>query len=220
MLSPALIRSAAAELELSLAPAQAEQLAAFAQMLLRWNATYNLTAIDEPHGVLTHHLLDSISIVPTLTRLRPGGAAHVLDVGSGGGLPGIPLAIVLPGWHFTLIDKVGKKAAFLTQAKVELQLTNVETIHARVETLNSPVFDVIVSRAFSSLGDFVRMSLAALAPGGVWVAMKGVEAIDAGQNLPADVRIDEIVKLRVPRLAAERHLVVLRANQDHPSPPS
>lgn len=219
MLSPAAIGSASAELYPSLAAAQAERLAAFAQLLLRWNATYNLTAIDRPQHVLTHHLLDCLAIVPTLARLRSSGSAQALDVGSGGGLPGIVLAVMLPAWRFTLIDKVGKKTAFLTQAKAELELRNVDVVHGRVEMLSSPQFDVIVSRAFSSLGDFVRLSRAALAPGGVWVAMRGAKANEDSESLPNDVRVDEIAKLRVPRLAAERHLVVLRANSD-PSLPS
>lgn len=213
-LTPAAILSGAAGLDLTLSAAQAETLAAFAQLLLRWNATHNLTAIDQPRQVLTHHLLDCLAIVPTLRRLRPTGVARVLDVGSGGGLPGIALAVALPEWRFTLIDAVGKKTAFLTQAKVELELHNVEVVHGRVETLRSPEFDLIVSRAFASLADFVGLSRAALAPQGTWVAMRGAEAIRGSEKLPDEVRIDEVVKLRVPHLGAVRHLVVLRVIAD------
>lgn len=197
---------------------QAGKLAAFAQLLLKWNATHNLTAIDTPQAVLTHHLLDCLAIVPTLRRLRPAGATRVLDVGSGGGLPGIVLAVAQPDWSFTLIDAVGKKTAFLTQAKLELGLTNIEVVHDRVEELKSAAFDLIVSRAFASLSQFVRLSRAALAPKGVWVAMRGAAAIDAGDGLPAEVHIDEVVKLRVPHLGADRHLVVLRATSGPPAP--
>jgi 16S rRNA (guanine527-N7)-methyltransferase len=213
-LSPAAIRDAASELGLALTVAQTEKLACFAALLLRWNAAYNLTSIDQPQQVLTHHLLDCLAVVPTLLRASPSPATRVLDVGSGGGLPGIPLAIAMPTWHFTLIDKVGKKTAFLTQAKVELELGNVDVVHGRVQTLRSAAFDVILSRAFSSLGEFVRLSRAARAPRGIWVAMRGAEPIETAGALPPGVTIAEVVKLRVPRLDAERHLVVLRADSD------
>ncbi len=215
LLSPEAIVEAASELPLPLSAQQAQALSAYAHLLLRWNATYNLTSIDTPEQVLTHHLLDSLAVVATLQRLYPM-SARVLDVGTGAGLPGIPLAVVLPDWRFTLIDKVGKKTAFLTQVKVELGLKNVEVVHGRVETLTTHDYNVIISRAFSSLGDFVQLSHAALAPGGSWVAMKGALLEKDSTSLREDAQIEEVVKLRVPRLAAERHLVVLRANSTPP----
>lgn len=222
-LSPEAIASGAAELGVALTPLQAEKLSVYAQLLLRWNTTYNLTAIDTSDQVLTHHLLDSLAVVPTLQRLMATEGAKLLDVGSGGGLPGLVLAVVLPQWCFTLIDKVGKKTAFLNQVKAELGLTNVEVIHGRVETLKTHDYDLIISRAFSSVGDFVHLSRAALAPGGAWVAMKGAwpEGGDASSGDEAQIaQIEEVVKLHVPRLAAQRHLVVLRAKSAPSTPPS
>lgn len=214
-LSPETIREAAQELTLSLSLIQAQQLAQYAQLLLKWNNTYNITAVDQPEHVLTHHLLDSLAIVPTLQRLQASRSeAHVLDVGSGAGLPGIPLAVAIPDWRFTLIDTVGKKAAFLTQAKVELGLKHLEVIHGRVETLRSQGFDLIVSRAFASLNDFTQLSRGALKADGAWVAMKGAYNESENTSLREGAYIDEVVKLRVPRLAAERHLIVLRARAD------
>jgi 16S rRNA (guanine527-N7)-methyltransferase len=201
-----------AELGLELSGSQADLLVRFAALLVRWNAVHNLTAIRSPAGVLSHHLLDSLAIVPR-TSLIFGEQCRVLDVGSGGGLPGIPLAIALPRWQVTVFDKVQKKAAFLTQAKVELGLGNLECHHARVEELAVPRFDLIVSRAFSSLEDFVRVSAHALAPGGWWAAMKGVypkgELADLARAFPG-VRVIDVVKLDVPRLDADRHLILLQ----------
>lgn len=214
-LSPEVISEAAQELALSLSLIQAQQLAQYAQLLLRWNTTYNITAVAQPEQVLTHHLLDSLAIVSTLQRLQVAKSAiQVLDVGSGAGLPGIPLAVLLPEWRFNLIDTVGKKTAFLTQAKVELGLKHLEVIHGRVETLHAQNCDLIVSRAFASLNDFTQLSRGALKADGAWVAMKGAYNESENTSLREGVYIDEVVKLRVPRLAAERHLIVLRARAD------
>ena len=137
----------------------------------------------------------------------------MLDVGSGGGLPGIPLAIARPHWQVTVVDKVEKKVAFLTQAKLELGLSNLGCLHARVEDVDAPPFDLIVSRAFSSLEAFVRVSAHLLAPGGWWAAMKGVypnaELAELARAMP-DVRVVDVVKLAIPRLDAERHLILLQ----------
>lgn len=138
---------------------------------------------------------------------------RVLDVGSGGGLPGIPLAIVRPHWQVTVVDKVQKKVAFLTQARFELGLSNLVCLHARVEDVDAPPFDLIVSRAFSSLEDFVRVSAHLLGRGGWWAAMKGVypkaELAELERAMP-DVRVVDVVRLDVPRLNAERHLILLQ----------
>lgn len=212
-LTSAAVLAGAAELGVDLSGPQADRLVRFAALLIRWNAVHNLTAISSPASILSHHLLDSLAILPAITSIVGEKPGRVLDVGSGGGLPGIPLAIARPNWHVTVVDKVQKKVAFLMQAKVDLGLTNLDCRHARVEAVEAPRFDLIVSRAFSSLEDFVRVSAHLLAPGGCWAAMKGVypEAELAGlaRTMP-DVRVVDTVKLVVPRLDAERHLILLQ----------
>ena len=174
---------------------------------------HNLTAIESPAQVLTHHLLDSLAIVPQIQRIRER-RMRVLDVGAGGGLPGIPLAIAAADLHVTLIDKVQKKVAFLTQAKVELALNNVECIHARVETLRpEPPFDMIIARAFASLAEFVRLTRHLLAARGWWCAMKGAlptAELDALKLSAPDVRVIDAIRLHVPDLKAERHLILMQ----------
>jgi 16S rRNA (guanine527-N7)-methyltransferase len=182
-------------------------------LLQRWNTVHNLTAINGPARVLTHHLLDSVAIVPPIASIFDQKRISILDVGAGGGLPGVPVAITRPDWHVTLVDKVQKKVAFLTHAKLDLALDNVEAVHARVETLRSGPYDVIVARAFAALTEFVELTAGVLAPGGFWAAMKaGVpkdELTALRQSRPA-VRVVDIVKLAVPRLDAERHLILLQ----------
>jgi 16S rRNA (guanine527-N7)-methyltransferase len=213
--SSAEIAASARELGVALDSAQCERLLLFAGLLLRWNRVHNLTAIERPDQIVTHHLLDSLAVVPVLDELARGRALRVLDVGAGGGLPGVPLAIAMPRHHFTLIDKAGKKAAFLQQARVELALENVEAVHARVEDLNAPAFDVIVSRAFSSLADFVGLTRGLIAADGVWCAMKGAvptaEIEELAQTVRG-VRLTRTVRLHVPRLHAERHLLLIEPN--------
>ena len=212
-LGPSEVLAGAEELGIELSGAQADQLARFAALLVRWNAVHNLTAISSPASILSHHLLDSLAILPRTSLIFGEKQCRVLDVGSGGGLPGIPLAIARPNWQVTVVDKVQKKAAFLTQARLELSLSNLACVHARVEDLTAPPFDLIVSRAFSSLEDFVRVSAHLLGPGGWWAAMKGVypnaELADLARAMP-DVRVIDVVKLHVPRLDAERHLILLQ----------
>ena len=212
-LAPADVLAGAAELGVDLSGAQADQLVRFAALLVRWNAVHNLTAISSPASILSHHLLDSLAILPPLAPIFGEKQCRVLDVGSGGGLPGIPLAIARPHWQVTVVDKVQKKVAFLTQAKLELGLSNLDCLHARVEDVEAPPFDLIVARAFSSLEDFVRVSAHLLAPGGWWAAMKGVypnaELAELARAMP-DVRVVDVVKLDVPRLDAERHLILLQ----------
>ena len=208
------ILAGARELGLSLTSEQAALLERYARLLLRWNAVHNLTAVRAPADVLSHHLLDSLAIVPRLALIF--GEKHItcLDVGAGGGLPGIPLAVARPDWRVVLLDKVEKKVAFLRQAKLELELRNVECVHARSEDLPEGGYDLIVSRAFASLEDFVRVSAHLLASGGFWAAMKGAlpteELNSLAQSFPS-VRVVDVVKLDVPRLKAERHLILLRA---------
>ena len=175
---------------------------------------HNLTAIESPAQVLTHHLLDSLAIVPQIQLIRGERPMRLLDVGAGGGLPGIPLAIAVADLHITLIDKVQKKVAFLTQAKVELALNNVECIHARVETLQpEPAFDMIIARAFASLAEFVRLTRHLLAARGWWCAMKGAlptAELDALESSAPDVRVIDAIRLHVPSLKAERHLILMQ----------
>jgi 16S rRNA (guanine527-N7)-methyltransferase len=212
VISPDDLVAGAAELGVTLDSAQVAQLVAFAALLLRWNRVHNLTAIEQPDQVVSHHLLDSLALVPTLEQRAQGRVLRVLDVGAGGGLPGIPLAIALPGLHFTLLDKVAKKAAFLMQAKLELGLGNVDVVQARVEDCSAAPFDVIVARAFSSIADLVRLTRRLLNPTGQWCAMKGAlpsSEIKELDDLRVPAHVVRTVKLRVPHLDAERHLVLI-----------
>lgn len=212
-MSPEDIRAGAIELGLQVSDAQADALARYGALLLRWNAVHNLTALRSPAEVLTHHLLDSLSIVPEIQRIC-SAATQTLDVGAGGGLPGIPLAVVMPHLRITLLDKVQKKVAFLLQAKLELGLANVECLHGRVEALPAaPRFDLIVSRAFASLPELVRLTRHVLANGGWWCAMKGARPtaeLEALKTQAPDVRLVQEIRLRVPHLNAERHLILLQ----------
>lgn len=181
-------------------------------MMLRWNRVHNLTAIEVGEDILTHHLLDSLAlVVPLRQRVQawPEGSRAVLDVGAGGGLPGIPLAIACPDLPVTLVDAVQKKTAFLTQVAVELKLANVRAQHARVETMRGQ-YPLITSRAFAALVDFVRLTRHLLAPGGCWLAMKARRDADELQALPPDVVIAEVIPLSVPGLREERHLLELK----------
>lgn len=186
-------------------PAEAqEKLLAYRDLLLKWNRTYNLTALRDPEQAISHHLLDSLAILPWVR------AGSLLDVGSGGGLPGIPLAIARPDLQVTLVDAVQKKATFLQQAAIELGLPNVRAVHARVETLAGQ-FGQITSRAFSDLAEFTRLTRHLLVPEGRWLAMKGVRPADEMAVLPAGISIEAIEPLAVPGLDAERHLIILKA---------
>ena len=190
-------------LDLQLPEGAPEQLAAYLDLLLKWNRTYNLTALRDRNQGVTHHLLDSLAILPWV------GDGPLLDVGSGGGLPGIPLAIARPALSVTMVDAVQKKISFLQQAAIELGLPQVKAVHSRIEALSGS-YPQISSRAFSELGDFVRLTRHLLAPGGRWLAMKGVRPDDELQHLPADVVVETIQPLAVPGLDAERHLIILK----------
>lgn len=179
--------------------------AGYAELLLKWNRVYNLTAIRRPEEVLTHHLLDSAALVPRIDA----DATRILDVGCGGGLPSVPIAILRPDLQVTGIDAVGKKAAFVNQAAIELSLRNLHAVHGRVERLKG-AWELITSRAFASLADFTALTLPLLAPGGRWLAMKGVIPDDEIAALPAGVAVERIEPMTVPGLAERRHLIVLR----------
>ena len=193
-----------AELGLDLPDAVQHKLLAFRDLLLKWNKTYNLTALRDPEQAISHHLLDSLTILPHV------GTGPLLDVGSGGGLPGIPLAIACPGLSVGMVDTVQKKASFLQQASIELGLKNVTVHHARVEEMQGQ-YAQISSRAFADLGLFVSLTRHLLAPGGRWLAMKGVRPDDEIAALPAGITVEAIISLTVPGLEAERHLIILKA---------
>jgi len=202
------LAAVAAALGLSLEAAQRSMLLAYLDLLKRWNGTYNLTAVRDPAAMFTQHLADCLAVLPPLQRHAAGG--RLLDVGSGGGLPGVVIAAVLPGWQVTCVDTVGKKMAFVRQAAGSLALRNLHARHTRVEALAEPAFDVITSRAFSSLADFVALTRAHLAPGGVWMAMKGKVPDDEIAALPADIDVFHVEQLQVPGLDAQRCLVWMR----------
>lgn len=191
-------------LGLDLPDATQQKLLAFRDLLLKWNKTYNLTALRDPEQAISHHLLDSLAILPQLSD------GSLLDVGSGGGLPGIPLAIVRPELAVTLVDTVQKKATFLQQVVIELGLQNVTVHHARVEEMSGQ-YEQISSRAFAELTQFVSLTRHLLAPDGRWLAMKGIRPDAEISTLPADISVEAIVPLTVPGLSAERHLIILKA---------
>jgi 16S rRNA (guanine527-N7)-methyltransferase len=203
------LKSGVAELGLSLSEVQFEQLLAYLALIQKWNKVYNLTAVRDPQEMLTHHLLDSLTAIAPLVRHTQGQPAKVLDVGSGGGLPGIVLAICRPELDVSCVDTVGKKAAFIQQVAATLKLPNLRGIHARVETLTGP-FDVICCRAFASLQDFVNWSRSALAGQGVWMAMKGKHPQAEIDGLPADVNVFHVEPLAVPGLDVERCMVWMK----------
>ena len=196
-------------LGLSLSADQQQRLLDYVAMIQKWNKVYNLTALRDPADMLTHHLLDSLTAVAPLTRHTQGQAMRVLDVGSGGGLPGVVLAICMPELKVTCVDTVAKKAAFVQQVAATLKLPNLRGIHARVESLTDP-YAVICSRAFASLPDFVTWSRSALAEGGVWMAMKGKPPQDEIAALPDGVQMFHVEPLAVPGLDVERCMVWLR----------
>lgn len=207
------LREGLAELGLVLADPQISQLLAYQDLIAKWNQVYNLTAVREPQEMLTHHLLDSLAVVRPL-RQHLAGRATLLDVGSGAGLPGVVLAIACPDLMVTCVDTVAKKAAFIQQVAVTLGLPHLKGLHARVEALPGP-YDIISSRAFSSLPDFVKGSRQALAPQGVWMAMKGKRPQEELAVLPVDVDVFHVEPLTVPDLSAERCIVWMRlAAQD------
>lgn len=197
-------------LGVALSPEALEHLMAYLALLQKWNRVYNLTALREGDDMLTHHLLDSLSALPALRRHTQGAPARVLDVGSGGGLPGVVLAICQPDWRVDCVDTVAKKAAFIQQVAATLRLPHLRGLHKRVEQLSDP-YDLVTCRAFASLPDFVQGTRQALAPQGVWAAMKGKHPQAEIEALPSDVLAFHVEPLTVPGLAAERCLVWMRA---------
>ncbi|MDI1244643.1 MAG: 16S rRNA (guanine(527)-N(7))-methyltransferase RsmG [Rhodoferax sp.] len=216
------LRAGLAALELSLSDAQIDSLLAYQELIGKWNKVYNLTAVRDPGEMLTLHLLDSLAVIVPLRRqlaqLAPGAetqAWRLLDVGSGAGLPGVVIAICCPEIRVDCVDTVGKKAAFIQQVAVTLKLPNLRGVHARVENLTES-YQVISSRAFASLVDFTNWSAQALAPQGIWLAMKGKSPAEELVALSPEVQVFHVEQLLVPGLAAERCLIWMKpvAHQD------
>lgn len=239
------LQAAAGAMGLSLDLAVVDRLLAYLQLLQRWNQVYNLTALRDPELMFSHHLLDCLAVVPAVHRWAAerqrsaaaavgeagrgdgsfgGEALRILDVGSGGGLPGVVLAVVEPAWQVSCVDTVAKKAGFIRQVAAELRLPNLRGLHARVERLAPPAdagatmagplggagYDLITSRAFASLSDFTRLSVHLLAPQGVWMAMKGKPPGDEQAALSVGVEVFHVEQLQVPGLDAQRCLVWMR----------
>ncbi len=205
--APSILADGLARLNLALSPATQQTLLDYVALVQKWNTVYNLTALRDTDKILTHHLLDSLAVTPYVLT-----AKTLLDVGSGAGLPGIPLALALPDMQVTLLDSNHKKAAFLNQAVIELKLHNVRVVCERVENHQlKQVFSVVVSRAFSDLPEFVEKAGSLVAPGGVLLAMKGVHPVAEIARLDGRFTLDSVTALTVPGLDAERHLVFLKA---------
>lgn len=195
------------ELGLGLPAGCSERLLQYLGLLEKWNRTYNLTAIRDPLAMVSHHLLDSLAVLPHLPLQER--AARIADAASGAGLPGIPLALARPTWHVALIESNQKKAAFLRQSAIELGLSNVDVHEGRVEAWQpAEGFALVISRAFTELALFVAACRHLLAPNGVLAAMKGRQPRDEIERLPAGVRVREVIPLHVPFVDAERHLVL------------
>lgn len=200
----------AQQLGVILTEQQQQQLLQYLGLLIKWNKAYNLTAVRNPDEMVSRHLLDSLSVVQYVEQY----GNDWLDVGSGGGMPGVPLAIIFPERKFTLLDSNGKKTRFLTQVKLELTLDNLEVIHNRVEAFTpARAFSGIISRAFSSLADFTNWTRHLGDTNSRWLAMKGVHPDDELQALPEDFRLDSCQILKVPGCQGQRHLLILQRQQ-------
>lgn len=199
------LQSGLKEMGLDLSGEQQDKLLAYVEMLKKWNKTYNLTALRDESQIISHHLLDSLTLPPYLE-----GVQTMLDVGSGGGQPGIPAAVCRPDLQITLLDANTKKTSFLQQAAIELELKNVRVVSGRVEAVQGLRADVITSRAFAELANFVNWTAHLLQDGGCWAAMKGVYPAAEIDRLPDSVCVERVDKIRVPQLNAERHMVILR----------
>lgn len=201
-------------LELNLSEVQIDKLMSYLTLLQKWNKVYNLTAIRDPEEMLTKHLLDSLAIVPFISGKR------LIDVGTGGGLPGIPLAICYPEKQIDLLDSNSKKTCFLIQAKAELGLVNTQVIHSRVEEYNpNPLYDGVISRAFAAMEDMLYWTHHLIPVGGSWWAMKGQKEFEdlssLTDKLPGLVKIQEVIELQVPNLNAQRILVNAQKSSEY-----
>lgn len=199
------LKSGLQAMNLDLSTTQQLLLVEYLNLLKKWNSTYNLTALRDPSKMLSHHLLDSLTLLPYVD-----GAKTLMDVGSGGGMPGIPTAICRPDLQITLLDANTKKTTFLQQAVIELGLQNVTVASGRVEAMHDKKVDVVTSRAFAELHDFIALTKHLLNENGYWAAMKGVYPYEELDNVPSDIDVYQIDKLTVPTLNAERHMVLMR----------
>ena len=209
------LAAAASTLGLNLSGATLQRLMEYLSLLQRWNKVYNLTALRDPDEMLSHHLIDCLAALPALRRqvaTMANGTVRILDVGSGGGLPGVVLAVAQPDWQVSCVDTVAKKSSFVRQAAAELRLDNLRGLHARVEKLDpdDSRYGVITSRAFASLADFTALSQHLLADQGVWMAMKGRDPKDEQAQLAPGVQVFHVEHLQVPGLDAQRCLVWMR----------
>lgn len=204
----------ASRLGVLLRPDQLDRLLKYRALLEKWSRVHNITAVRDGPAIIARHLLDSLAIVPALRRqaeCSAGRPLRVLDAGSGAGLPGIVVAIAMTDVEVCCVDAVAKKAAFVRHAVAELALPNIRVEHARVEALDAGPFDVVVSRAFASLADFVRLTRRHIRPGGIWLAMKGRRPDEETAALPADVEMFHVEPVAVPGVAAPRCLIWMRA---------
>lgn len=197
------------EADITLSDHQKQQLVGYVDMLNKWNKAYNLTSVRDPKEMLVRHIMDSIVVEPSLEGER------FIDVGTGPGLPGIPLAIVRPQSHFTLLDSLGKRVRFLRQVQHELKLDNITPVQSRVEEFPAqPPFDGVISRAFASLADMLNWCHHLTGEGGRFYALKGVEPVEELNTLDAAFMLERVVRLSVPRLEGERHLVIIRPKKN------
>jgi len=197
------LEQALKQLKLDLNETQVERLLAYHQLLVKWNRAYNLTAVRDPQEMISRHLVDSLSILPWI------GSGRLLDVGSGPGLPGIPLAICRPDLDVTTLDSNGKKTRFQQQVRIELGLDNLTVINGRVEQVEAAPFDMIVSRAFASIADMLTLSGHLAAPSGVFLAMKGLYPEAELEQIPAGFALQDVHRLNLPDTDGERHLLIL-----------
>jgi 16S rRNA (guanine527-N7)-methyltransferase len=216
MMQAELLAAGIAEMGLSVSLEAQQKLLSYLSLLHKWNKVYNLTAVRDPLDMVTLHLLDSLSVLPHISIAHVKETKRLLDVGSGGGLPGIVLAICMPDLQVTTIDTVQKKAIFMRQIKGELGLENLTVVHARVENFHPPEkFEVIISRAFSEIVLFIKVTQHLIAKNGRWLAMKGTvphHEFERAEFEALSIKPSNIISLKVAGLEAERHLVVLENN--------
>lgn len=204
------LRQSLQALDLNLPDSAVHQLLDYLDMIQKWNSVYNLSAVRDPAEMLRLHLIDSLVIVPPLLRQTEHAAVRLLDVGSGAGLPGVVVAIACPQIQVTCVDAVGKKAAFIQQVAHQLKLPNLQGLHSRIEALKVPAFDVITSRAFSSLVQFFTLTQPHAVPATVWLAMKGQIPHEEITALPPEAEVFHVEQLSPPQLDAQRCIVWLR----------
>ncbi|CAN5663989.1 16S rRNA (guanine(527)-N(7))-methyltransferase RsmG [soil metagenome] len=204
------IIDAAASMNAMLTSKQGELLVRYLALLAKWNKVYNLTSVRDPDEMLVQHVYDSLAVIAPLARVAPDGDLSVIDVGSGGGLPGVVIAAAVPNARVTCVDAVGKKTSFINQVAAELGLRNLRAEHSRVEALKHPPADIVTSRAFSSLRDFVSLTERLLKPQGAWMALKGKIPTQELGDLPPSVHVFHVEQLKVTDLAAERCIVWMR----------